>query len=246
MTPEEKFVFDLDGYLLLKQVLNADEVAQLNELADAAIAQERGGPVSSWGPAFLNLMDHPGIIPYLLELIGPKFRADHDYPIFMRQGERIGGLHGGPQGGVYPEADHWYRYHDGVMRNGLTVFTYCLSPVRAGDGGFACVPGSHKSNFVAAIPDGVRNFTQPAHYVRQPEVEAGDVIIFTEALVHGTMTWTASHQRRALLYKFSPGHSSWAQNYYQAADYPQATPQQQRILAPPSVGNRPDSVEVSA
>ena len=77
----------------------------------------------------------------------------------------------------------------------------------------------------------------------QPEVEAGDALIFTEALVHGTMPWEGDHERRAFLYKYSPGHSSWSQNYYNPDDYENLTGQQKRILAPPSVGRRPDSVE---
>ncbi|HZP81290.1 MAG TPA: hypothetical protein VFB21_06615 [Chthonomonadaceae bacterium] len=32
------------------------------------------------------------------------------------------------------------------MRNGLTVVAYNLKDVNPGDGGFGCVPGSHKSN----------------------------------------------------------------------------------------------------
>ena len=65
----------------------------------------------------------------------------------------------------------------------------------------------------------MRTYQRTAHYVRQVEAEAGDLIIFTEALVHGTMEWTAEHERRSLLYKFSPGHSSWASTYYDTADY---------------------------
>ena len=145
------------------------------------------------------------------------------------------------QGGV--PGDHWYKYHDGMMRNGLTVFTYCLSHAGPGDGGFGCIPGSHKSNFTVDIPDEVRTYQRDAHYVRQAEVEAGDLVIFTEALVHGTMEWTAEHERRSLLYKFSPGHSSWSSTYYDAADYPDATEQQKRMLAPPSIGGRPDTVD---
>jgi hypothetical protein len=248
MTPEEKFCFDLEGYLVVKGVLQADEVEQLNALADQAWPGEydqsnfrSSGQVSAWGPEFLNLVDHPKVLPYLLELIGPKFRIDHDYSIFMQKGGKSGGLHGGPYGGTYPEGDHWYRYHDGVMRNGLMVFTYCLAPAGEGDGGFCCVPGSHKGNFVRHIPDAVRRHEQKAHYVRQPAVEAGDMIIFTEALVHGTQPWAADHERRSLLYKYSPGHSTWASTYYDADTYPGITEQQRRIMAPPSVGSRPDS-----
>ena len=36
-------------------------------------------------------------------------------------------------------------------------------------------------------------------------LEGQDVVIFTETLTHGTLPWTADHERRALLYKFSPG-----------------------------------------
>ena len=180
----------------------------------------------------------------MVELLGPKVRIDHDYCIFMEKGGKAGRLHGGPtmQGGV--PGDHWYKCHDGTIRNGLTVLTYCLTGAGPGDGGFGCIPGSHKSNFIGSIPDEVRSYGRHAHYVRQVEVEAGDVIIFTEALIHGTMEWTADHERRGLLYKFSPGHSSWSATYYNAAEYPDATQQQRRMMAPPSVGNRPDTVEV--
>ena len=34
MTPEEKFRFDLQGFLVVKDVLSADEVDALNKLAD--------------------------------------------------------------------------------------------------------------------------------------------------------------------------------------------------------------------
>jgi ectoine hydroxylase-related dioxygenase (phytanoyl-CoA dioxygenase family) len=88
----------------------------------------------------------------------------------------------------------------------------------------------------------VRRFERVPHYVTQPPVEAGDALIFTEALIHGTMPWTSSHERRALLYKYSPGHSSWASTYYNPADYPTATAQQIRIMAAPSIGSRPDSI----
>ena len=96
------------------------------------------------------------------------------------------------------------------------------------------------------MPDEVARYERDAHYVFQPEVEAGDALIFTEALVHGTMPWTADHERKALLYKYSPGHSSWSQSYYDPNEYINPTEQQKRIMAGPSTGGRPDSIEVPA
>ncbi|MEZ4863890.1 MAG: phytanoyl-CoA dioxygenase family protein [Caldilineaceae bacterium] len=246
-TTEEKFIFDLEGYLVIKNVLTAEEVATMNATADAVFPRSEDTPafrsqsnVSQWSTEFQRLIDHPKIVPYLLELLGPKVRIDHDYCIFMTKGGRAGRLHGGE---TEHEPDHWYKYRDGVMRNGLTVVTFFLTHANQGDGGFCCIPGSHKSNFALAVPDDVRTFARVPHYVVQPPVEAGDALIFTEALIHGTMPWTADHERRAFLYKYSPGHSAWSQNYYDPAAYPTVTDQQRRMMAPPSVGSRPDTVQ---
>ena len=243
MTPEEKFTFDLEGYIVIEKVLTADEVTELNDLIDLNFeTYPTGGPepgrevsLLSWGTPIKNLIDHPRILPYLIELLGPRVRLDHDYGMFMRPGDRLGGLHGG-RGGT-----HWYHYRNGDMDNGLTVVTYYLSDNPEGAGGFACVPGSHKSNFsVSEIPEDVCAFERPAHYVRQPVVQAGDALIFTEATIHGTLPWRAEHERRALLFKYSPGHSSWALDYYDDVDG--LTEQQQRMMASPSAQNHADVV----
>ena len=245
---EEKFIFDLDGYIVIKNVLSVDEVDELNAIADETMKNVDGDGgyrnvrrPSTWGIPFQQLLDHPKVMPYLLEFLGPKVRIDHDYSIFMEKGAKRGRLHGGDNG---HEGDHWYKYRDGVIRTGLTVVTFFTTPAGEGDGGFCCIPGTHKTNFLNSIPKDVREFERDAHYVRQPEVEAGDVLIFSEALVHGTMQWTADHERRAFLFKYSPGHSSWAETYYNTDDYENLTEQQIRLMAAPSIGRRPNTVLV--
>ena len=42
----------------------------------------------------------------------------------MNQGDKGGNLHGGEG----HEGDHWYKYRDGRMRNGLSVVTFFLTP----------------------------------------------------------------------------------------------------------------------
>ena len=136
MTEEEKFVFDLQGYIVIKDVLTDAEIAELNEVAGTKFpyadpdSVRREEIISTWSPAFTKLIDHPKVVPYLVELIEPKFRIDHDYCIFMTKGNTRGGLHGGPAYG----GDHWYSYRDGVMRNGLCVVTFFLTgrPCRRG------------------------------------------------------------------------------------------------------------------
>ncbi|MFB3040211.1 MAG: hypothetical protein ACE1ZS_00215, partial [Candidatus Poribacteria bacterium] len=87
MTSEEKFMFDLEGYIVLKNVLTEDEVAEMNAIADQKIAQldpdariRSMGKPSTWGAPYQALLDHPRVLPYLLEFLGPKVRVDHDYP----------------------------------------------------------------------------------------------------------------------------------------------------------------------
>jgi len=124
------------------------------------------------------------------------------------------------------------------MYNGLIVVTYALTDVGPGDGGFAVVPGSHKSNF--PCPETYREFEETGPWLQQVPHKAGSAIIFTEALTHGTWPWTADSERRALLYKYSPGHMAWARRYPMAADVPDAgwSPQLERILQPPHMQAR--------
>lgn len=242
MTPEEMFVFDLQGYLLLKNLLTGAEVAELNAIADQRFPRppgstgERTAPgLLGWGGAILNLVDHPKVLPYLRTIIGERFRLDHDYGIFMQKGDSRGPLHGG-EGGM---DDWWYSCRNGVIRNGLCALTYFLTPARAGEGGFVCIPGSHKSQFLDAIPREVREFQRPAGYVVQPPIEAGDAVLFTEALVHGTMPWSGSSERGLLLFKYGPGHCASSDQYYDLSKLAGLTERQRLILSPPSLYGRP-------
>ncbi len=243
LTDEDKFLFDLRGFIIVRSVLSVAECDDLVRLADDVWPrQPDDGPyrrfngISSWGQRFVDLMDHDKLLPYLVELVGSRLRIDHDYCIFMRKGAGSHTLHGGPW---RYESDHWYRYHDGVMRNGLTVATWNLTDVGPGDGGFVCVPGSHKSNFLQHMPRDVARFERGEDWVVQPRMAAGDVLIFTEALIHGTAAWTADHERRTFLYKYSPPHSTWARRPYDPAEFPEATDRQRRLMAPPSVEAHP-------
>ena len=77
MTPEEKFIFDLDGYIVIKDVLTPEEVAELNAITDEkqGLAKDQDGyknigKPSTWGAPFQALIDHPKTVPYLIELPG--------------------------------------------------------------------------------------------------------------------------------------------------------------------------------
>jgi ectoine hydroxylase-related dioxygenase (phytanoyl-CoA dioxygenase family) len=248
LTQEQKYLFDLMGYVVLEQILTQEELAELNSLLDDRNVWEEErkkrtesahfnelkmhiGPLLDWGAPFRRLMSHTIVLSVLRELIGEKMRLDHEYAIFMKQGGGENQLHGG--GTPYDPAQY-YHYRNERMYNGLIVVSFALTDANAGDGGFCCIPGSHKSNIPA--PHAFRTLEKQGLWLIQPPLKAGDVLIFTEALTHGTLPWTSTQERRALLYKYSPGHQTWGRTKRVADETMDET--QRLLMEPPYVHNR--------
>ena len=49
--------------------------------------------------------------------------------------------------------------------------------------------------------------------VKTLEAKAGSVIIFTEALAHGTAPWKSDNTRRSLLFKYTPSYMAFTRSY---------------------------------
>ena len=227
--------FDLNGYIVIEDALTQEQVAACNEAIDhnrdrraegkskvtsEALVGERprddlSGMLSwpkPWCQPFRDMIDNPGVVPYLAEILGPDFLLDHLQGIAMTKGTEGLNLHLG--GGItddFGQTHFFYRFHNGRMRSGLTTVTYLLTDQGPGDGGFNVVPGSHKSNY--PTPPDVETLERDIGVVKQVEARAGDAVMFTEALTHGTYPWRASHERRAMLYKYTPGALRMAQSY---------------------------------
>lgn len=239
MTDEERYYFDLRGYIVVPNAIDAETLAVLNSELDKKVNDlvspdaptNRFGDILSWSPNYRKLIDNPVITPYLEELLGAQFRLDHDYLDILRAGKgpTKGWLHGG---GTPFDHSQFYRYDNGKIRNGLSVVAYNLADVNEGDGGFACVPGSHKSNL--PFPDNWRQTDNPPSCMERITGPAGTAILFTEALTHGTLPWQGSHERRTLFFKYSPNAISWSAHYYNASDYPELGERAKAILEAPN------------
>ena len=151
MTEEERYLFDLQGYLVIEDVLGPEELDELNGLLDAYDIwnQPRGedlsfdfwqndehqisaGPLHMWAKPFRSLIAHRSTVPYLTEILGPRFRYDHGHAMVMRAGGTPFGLHGG--------ATPWdsaiaYDVAQGRIQCGLVVVQYTLCDVSESDGG---------------------------------------------------------------------------------------------------------------
>lgn len=240
MQENEKYLFDLQGYIAVENALNAGQIAELNRILDERIAADcdadmrthRFGGLLDWGQPFLDLIDNGPVVPYLDLILGEKFRLDHVYLDVIRGGTSpIGAsLHGG---GAPFNPSQYYHYSDGRFYNGLTVVAYNLADVGPEDGGFGCVPGSHKSNF--SFPAEWRDMDQGLQpIVRRVTGPAGTAVIFTEALTHGALPWTGAGERRTVFFKYSPHPVSWSAGYFNADDYDGLNERQRDILEAPN------------
>jgi len=264
MDEHERYLFDLRGYLVVENALSPEEVKAANAALDQhwdqvkprareyslsggseALRGEKGRLEAGfnllhlpkpWCEPFRQMLAHPRIVPYLHELIGKGFRLDHGPGLIaMEEGCEGHVLHGG---GEPYDPSQFYVHKNGRMHNGLTVVSWQLTEVRPGDGGFCCIPGSHKANI--PCPQEIKRWEAQRDCVVQVAAPAGSAVIFTEALTHGTLPWRGQGQRRSILYKMSPGFLAWGGAPVFAQEFlDQLTPDQRAVLTPPYRPNRP-------
>ncbi len=231
MTDDEKYLFDLTGYLVLRDVLTPEEVERCNAAIDKHVdrlqemeqsmavgskalegtshRRDLGGMLAwerPWCEPFRALLVHPRVVPYLEVILGKGFRLDHGPGLIaMDTGCEGGTLHGGSV--ERPDLSEAYFFKNGRIYCGLTVVEYLLADEGPGDGGVAVVPGSHKANL--ACPREMNRGEKYREHVGEVNGRAGDVVIFTQTSTQGTLPREAGPQRRARLYKFSPGFQAY-------------------------------------
>lgn len=284
MSAREKFLFDVQGFLVVKGLLTSEEVSQLNQAVDAnhdSVHVDNNQNIGSsttlggtgkrmmlsnlltlprpWCEPFRSLLAHPRMLPYLNTMLGPGWKLDHAPAIFMAEPGAEGLLlHGATAAAAEifdagaPQSDHsglagrvpdfarTYRYANGAMRCGLLSVEFHLVSHEEGEGGFCAIPGSHKANF--AVPEAIKRWEQDRDIVRNPAADAGDVVIFNEATVHGTLPWTADHERRSVLYRFSPRYLHYAGGFASTtlpSWVDELTDAQRAVLEPAHVYQRP-------
>lgn len=234
LTDAERYHLDVTGYVVRHGVLSGPQLAVLHAAIDAlalpepddTIGRQRFSGHLGRAQCFRDLIDHPAVLEIVLELCGPLVRLDHAYGIVMAPGTSGLGLHGG---GTPFDPAQYYEVKGGRIHCGLVAVQWMLVDHPVGSGGFRCVPGSHKASF-APVGGAL------AELEVDVSMAAGDVVVFTEALTHGTSPWQGPEQRRTLLYKYSPGPSSWARDPAVGAEVlDQLTERQRRLCQPPSV-----------
>jgi hypothetical protein len=233
LTERERYRFDLDGFVIRRGVLDAGQLRALNTAVDGlrlptpgeSIASQRFNGHLTRALEFRDLIDHDSVLGIVADLCGPMVRLDHAYGLVMSPGTRGLGLHGGA---TPHDPSQYYEVRDGRMYNGLVAAQWALVDQLGPHGGLCCMPGSHRAAFT--LPSDAGDMAQHI------ELAAGDLMVFTEALTHGTTTWHGPHQRRSLFYKYAPGHIAWGNDYHGFGDMTRRlTDRQRRLIQPPSI-----------
>ncbi|MEE3215856.1 MAG: phytanoyl-CoA dioxygenase family protein, partial [Pseudomonadota bacterium] len=191
-----------------------------------------------WCEPWRELLAHPKLIPYLNTLFGRGWKLDHMPDVLTStKGAEGLALHG--QGSLTFSGSRFYAFHNGTMRCGLINCQFYLADQNPGDGGLCVIPGSHKANL--AVPRAIADYEEDREIVYSVPAKAGDLVIFNEATTHGTLSWTADHERRVALYRFTPKYLHYTGGAYETS-LPEWTSElngaQRAVLEPPYVYNR--------
>lgn len=265
----ERYLFDLNGYLIIKNALNADELAAMNATYDQVEEHAKTNEGRSWfgnvlinnsgaqegigmqqlyeaGPVWEKLIDHPSWFEKVKHFIGtddPENFDGHHGPAFIdecfgtiRNAGDAQRLHSGGHVGTIRTQ---FRYHAGKFHCGQVNILMALTDIGPGDGATMVVPGSHKSNIPhpQTVPveqrKGDRSSMDGVEGAIEAHLEAGDALLFVDAIAHGSARRTNPGQRRVCVYRYGP---SWG--YFRLPVRPSAdllerlTEQQRKIVMP--------------
>lgn len=244
LTDEERFHFDLNGYVVVRGALSAAEVASLNRAVDANVGgavervgtelrnTEAGTPLAGDGASgridlagmlgweqphctgFRELLAHPNLVGKINDLCGTGYRLDHQ-PFCILQNKGSEGF--SLHGGPVTSTGQFNPSLQYVCKRD-TVWNSLLamSVVMAdqNDGDGGFVVVRGSHKLNFAVPSSMQHGSAMREHVYQPVTKAGDVVFFSEATVHGAAPWTAEHQRRIALYRFAPSEIAYGRTYH--------------------------------
>ena len=218
MTPEQRYLFDVTGYLHLENAIQGEELKAAQVAADTYINTpteelpdgfDSSGKHLPNGFAFSRALEALALHPASWQII----RELTDNKPQLARGTMIADRIGVPEGGDalrlhcaredYGRDRNCFENRNGkIYCDDFVVFPY-LTDVNPGDGGLLIVPGSHKAEYdrpkhifnngtiddVDNIPIGVENITP----------KAGDILIISELLTHGALPWKPKDRYRCFL-----------------------------------------------
>jgi len=253
-TPMEDYLFDLRGFLVLKEALSPVEVAAVNGGIDSLLPLERGQwrgavhrqeetddsvislqQVYEGGKPFEELIDHPSWLGHLNRYVGGDDGLFIDENFVNLRGAGVATqLHSGAH---KRRIRTQFRFHNNEFRCGQLNILLALTDIGPGDGATMVIPGSHKSNLVhPQFQPGYGNGTSSVDGVEaaiEVHLQAGDAILFVDSISHGSARRVNSGERRIAIYRYGPQWSSTRYGYQPSQELlERLTPERKRIVQP--------------
>ena len=223
MTPEQRYFFDVAGYLHVENVLSQEELKSAQAAANRYITMAPAEWPAGFGAdlerkdvtgyqhgfafdkALEQLVVHPTTWPIMMEFTNYRPRFGSGTLGYNTHHHCFHPLHAGWTRGKQPDTRRYY-IHNGEIRCTDFIFFFYLTDVFPGDGGLVVIPGSHKSEFLfpkdyyysSTYYDGfVADYVAPG--VANITPKAGDVVIISERTIHGVLNWKPEDRDRRFL-----------------------------------------------
>jgi ectoine hydroxylase-related dioxygenase (phytanoyl-CoA dioxygenase family) len=258
----QDYLFDLNGYCVLKNAVDASHIADLNAVLDK-VPQDL--PYQGWwgnvqrldnnqhtgmelqnivegGEPFERLIDHPAWIDRLRRYCGEKgtyvegLFIDECFASIRRTGGffpfHSGGFKGATRGKYIFQYGQWYC--------GQVNILLALTDIGPGDGGTLVIPGSHKSNMIH--PELSKSWEElikkgnneiAGGVVKEVHLKKGDAICFVDGITHGASARTNPGERRVSIYRYGVSWGSTRHGFrYSDELLNHLTPERRKILEP--------------
>lgn len=242
-TAREIFNFDLNGFIIVRRAIEPDHITETNasldrlqhlrvgEWAGHIHGHSFGGrdglnlqQIYEGGSCWERLIDHPSYIERVRTFVGGEHTFDYLHgPLFIdenfanirTEGEAID-LHSGAQSACSRGRFHVHNQRFHCNQVNVLIAWRDIGP---GDGATMIVPASHKSNF--DHPDRATKRTQPGEAnsaegidgAIEVHLSAGDALIFTDAIMHGSAARRNAGQRRISVYRYGVSWGRWRHPY---------------------------------
>lgn len=259
--PERDYLFDLNGFRVLRGALGDGQLAAINDFVDAHdVSALRPGEwigdvevhtygakdgvnfqnIIEGGSVFEELIDHPAWIDEVRRYLvqgDHRLRIDECFLNIRRSGGYIP-IH---SGGDNVRFTGLFRWHNGSWAVGQINILMALTDIGPGDGATTVVPGSHKASGAHPHRDwSAGNGGDQAIAMQEVHLRAGDALMFTDGLCHGSMPRTNPGERRVLIYRYAPHLLAPRLNYLPSDELiERLTPERRAIVLPTPPRMRP-------
>lgn len=171
ITDFDRYLFDLQGFLVLKNAVETESINAMNRILDDMPVMEPGEwygyvhrenfeasrgiayqQIYEAGKPFETLIDNPKWIEKVREFVGGAGTFDYNNgDLFIDENfasiRGPGGAIGLHSGGHEAVKRTQFRFHAGQFMCGQVNILLALTDIGPGDGATMVIPGSHKANF---------------------------------------------------------------------------------------------------